>query len=223
MNLLQNFVYSFGLNSNQLEHLNQSYPVQSNASFSPIDIQNDQAILTNLNYNSKIHPYNTHENLPRASLNFSPVDKKGCINDNFFPNIENKRVRNMFTASQIEILEKVFEQTHYPDSSMREQLSSRFNLNSMRIQVWFQNRRAKYRKMDSEPKKFTYKQKKFKNAKICAPKDKNLTLEDRTLSSSTNLNQEPESNVPFKSSYLSKPIPQYFNYCPDYYSNQGYF
>lgn len=62
--------------------------------------------------------------------------------------IENKRVRNMFSEKQIEILERAFEQTHYPDLGMREDLSRLLNLKPLRIQVWFQNRRAKYRKFD---------------------------------------------------------------------------
>lgn len=62
--------------------------------------------------------------------------------------IENKRVRNMFNEKQIEILERAFEQTHYPDLGMREELSKLLNLKPIRIQVWFQNRRAKYRKFD---------------------------------------------------------------------------
>lgn len=62
--------------------------------------------------------------------------------------IENKRVRNMFSEKQIEILERAFEQTHYPDLGMREELSRLLNLKPLRIQVWFQNRRAKYRKFD---------------------------------------------------------------------------
>jgi hypothetical protein len=67
----------------------------------------------------------------------------------FYALIENKRIRNMFNAKQIEILERVFEQTHYPDSAMREQLSRSLGLSVVRIQVWFQNRRAKYKKMDA--------------------------------------------------------------------------
>ena len=59
----------------------------------------------------------------------------------------------MFSSSQIEILEKIFEQTHYPDSSIRNHLSSRLNLSVLRIQVWFQNRRAKFRKFDSQQRK----------------------------------------------------------------------
>ena len=55
----------------------------------------------------------------------------------------------MFNSKQIETLEKVFEQTHYPDSNMREQLSKSLCLDAIRIPVWFQNRRAKFKKMDS--------------------------------------------------------------------------
>ncbi len=65
----------------------------------------------------------------------------------FFAN--NKRTRKMFNQNQIDILENVFEQTHYPDSSVRFNLSSRLNLSLARVQIWFQNRRAKYRKLDS--------------------------------------------------------------------------
>jgi paired mesoderm homeobox protein 2 len=67
----------------------------------------------------------------------------------FFTLIANKRIRNMFNVKQIEILERVFEQTHYPDATMREQLSRTLGLSVVRIQVWFQNRRAKYKKLDA--------------------------------------------------------------------------
>ena len=94
-----------------------------------------------------------HNNLVERRSSSSPNNNnKNCsINNNplSYAQIENKRIRNMFNTKQIEILERVFEQTHYPDSTMREQLSASLNLNVIRIQVWFQNRRAKYKKMDS--------------------------------------------------------------------------
>lgn len=215
MNLLQNFVYSFGLNNNQLENFKRSYPAQQYVPFSQIDIQNDQQILTNLN-NNKMNILNLNEN--SNSLKFSSVDTNEHHTDTFFPNIENKRVRNMFTASQIEILEKVFEQTHYPDSSIREQLSLRFNLNSMRIQVWFQNRRAKYRKMDSDPKKFAFSQKKFI---ITKKKEENHSF--KQYASSKSLNQLSESQMSYKSAHISKPMPQYFGHYQNYCPNQNNF
>jgi hypothetical protein len=71
-------------------------------------------------------------------------------NANTYPVMENKRIRNMFTEAQIDTLERVFEQTHYPDVGMREELGEKLGLKTIRIQVWFQNRRAKYRKLDSK-------------------------------------------------------------------------
>ncbi|XP_072035420.1 uncharacterized protein [Amphiura filiformis] len=62
------------------------------------------------------------------------------------PKLNRRRSRINYTSHQLESMEVIFAGNQYPDYRSREALADAIGLTESRIQIWFQNRRARHKR-----------------------------------------------------------------------------
>ncbi|XP_070627976.1 double homeobox protein A [Bos indicus] len=77
------------------------------------------------------------KNLDPSKDHASPIEK---IQDG-----TDRRCRTSFTSSQLQTLKNAFTENPYPGIDSREQLAEEIGVPESRVQIWFQNRRARLR------------------------------------------------------------------------------
>ena len=92
-------------------------------------------------------------NQSSASLTSSPTisadasySASNTSESNKSSRVTKRRSRTQYSKQQIDCLEAIFLKSHYPEVHIVDKLSDKLNLSIERISVWFQNRRAKFKK-----------------------------------------------------------------------------
>lgn len=131
------------------------------------------------------------------------------------PPIRQRRQRTNFTEQVIEKLDEFFAKNPYPDINEREQIAKLLNTTEDRVQVWFQNKRARYRKRVLKENKKNFEKTTIKRSKI----DLNETPESSQVINDSGYssfsNQSPMSDYNYNINQLYPIYNQYTQSTPN--------
>lgn len=132
--------------------INQLYPTPPSDSDSSPATEQSSKISTD-NFSTPILGYYDQNSFNNESQDGSLYRKIHHEEKNAQPNVDLKstsrfkrRSRTTYTKTQLDALESTFQKTHYPEIRVVDDLSSMLNLSTERISIWFQNRRARFKK-----------------------------------------------------------------------------
>nr|XP_057903105.1 uncharacterized protein LOC131101774 [Doryrhamphus excisus] len=81
-------------------------------------------------------------------LSFPVMAGLESVDTGLLPPAPKKKTRTLYNTDQLEHLEALFQEDHYPDAEKRKVIAASVGVTPQRIMVWFQNRRAKWRKVE---------------------------------------------------------------------------
>ena len=88
-----------------------------------------------------------------------------------------KTLIELNTKHQIDILDKTYDKTQYPDVSIVDQLASMFELTTDKISIWFQNRRAKFRRSETSNQSSSFNELNYNSNKSFFKTNNNCTTD----------------------------------------------
>ena len=124
-----------------------------------------------------------------------------------------RRNRTNFTTEQVHYLELYFAEEPYPDGMQRKSISSHLHLSEQTVTFWFQNRRARARRMAGNPTMLIGEAKKRKEVPLQPATNWYFPLNSSNISS-TPLPRKRNPPQPKTSSPIGvSPYPNYYQ-CP---------